>query len=102
MSRTKVQDIAVVLEKTLNCREAGEVVGGGVAVGFGVPAYPYGYSYGYPYSGSYQTYDDCYSPGLYFNYSNVNRGWDRHDHHHDWHHNHHNHSVYGRVRGRRW
>lgn len=105
MSRTKVQDIAVALEITLNCREASEVVGGGVAVGFRVPAYQYGNSYGSSYGGSYGTYgyDDCYTPSLYFDYSNINRGGSGdHDHGYDSHRSHHSHGYRGHGRGRRW
>lgn len=111
MSRTTVQDICVSVEASLNCCEASEVKGGGVAVGIGVPVYG---AYGYPYGPTYGNYgyDNCYTPsyapvytpaytpGLYLNYSKPSRGWNggRQDFHHD----HHHHGGRGFGRGRRW
>ena len=43
MTRMRIEDLST--DCTLSAREAGDVVGGGVAITFGGPAYPYGYGY---------------------------------------------------------
>jgi hypothetical protein len=84
MSRTKINNLSV--NRTMTEVNANEVVGGGVAVTFGGPTYPYGYSDGCDYGYGYGSTGYYSNPNSYFQYRDFDRGWNnrgRRGHGHD-------------------